>query len=96
MSENSNFIAKNSTAFLPIEPLCRLMKAWHRDIPADYWAEMTELMSEVKTMTIACSLSERGVICFVTTCRSTETHENDYLPNFEEGFGNGVCKEINR
>ena len=34
--------------------------------------------------------------CFVSTCGTAEAHEDKYLTNFEEDFGNVACKEINR
>ena len=33
---------------------------------------------------------------FVSTCRSSETDEDEYVSNFVDGFENVACKEINR
>ena len=91
---NSAFIAKNSTKFFPITPSHGSLEVKHGDRPASHCAAMTAAMSKIKKTAIACVQSQRGACYFVRTCGTADAHEDQYLANFEDVFGDEVKKLI--
>ena len=76
--------------------LQKIMKARYGNITASHWVLMAVVASEFSIMEIDCAWSQRCMSYFVPTCGSAEICEEKYLANFEYGFGNVTCKEINR
>ena len=73
-----------------------MLKARNGDRPVGHWEVMEVAMFEANIITIYCAWSQRGASYFVTNCRSTESHEEKHLDNFEDDLGDEVHKEISR
>ena len=48
---------------------------------------MTEVISDIKIMEIACAWIQRGASYFVYTYRSIQTYKDEDVTNFEDDFG---------
>jgi hypothetical protein len=53
-------------------------------------------MIKVKLMVLVYGWSQRGLSYFISTGRSTELHDENYLSSFKDNFGNIVYREISR
>ena len=96
MGINSAFVIKNNTNFFPMIVLHRILHARHGKRPLGHWVVMKTTIAEVELIAIACAWSQRGVAYFISSCGSTEMHDEKYVSNYEDDYGNITCKEINR
>ena len=72
-----------------------LLKFRNRDRPASHWVAMTESMSDVNTMAMACECRQRGACYFEIICGTAVIHEDKQMCNFDGDFGNVSYEEIN-
>ena len=92
----STFIVKNNTSFFPMKVLYNILQVRFGDHPAGHWVTMSTEISDVPIFVVAYDWSQRELSYMISTCGSTATHPDNYLPNFEDDFGNITAKEINR
>ena len=64
----------------------------HINYPTGYWIAKKTAITEVDLIDIVHVLSQRGMLCFASTHRSTEAHEYECLCYCEDYFSNITCK----
>ena len=93
---HSIFIVKNNTNCFPMKVLHNILQVRFKDCPRGHWVTMSTMISGIPIYIIAYALSQRGVSYMISTCGSTAPHQDKYLSQFEDDFGNVTAKEINR
>ena len=76
--------------------LHRVLEARHGSRPAGHWVVMKTKIAGVALFAIAYAWSQRGISYFISTCGSTDVHDEKYISNYKDDFGNVTFKEINR
>ena len=76
--------------------LHRILQARHGKRPLGHWVVMKTTIAEVEPIAIACAWSQRGVAYFISSCGSTEIHDEKHASNYEDDYGNITYKEINK
>ena len=87
---------KNNGRFFPRDVLTKILRAQYGNRVAGHWVVMKAVISDVPIIGVVYTWSNHGLSFFVSSCGSTLAHDEKYMSNFEDEYGNAASNLLDR